>query len=176
MCSYLIKQINVLNINEETGEVYSEKTKNIKSKLWVDGKGAMIKYRNYHITLYQDMKLSDYIKDKNDLLRTYILIENIYKNTNIIYVSKDNVSPKPADIKEISIMIGLCERRTKEYIKRMIDIGIIGQIKIKIKDIEYTTYAFNPVFVNSCKYIDETLYLLFKPYVEKYCPLWIREK
>lgn len=172
----MVKQIHVVNINEDTGEVYSEKTKNIKSKLWVDGKGAMIKCRNYHVTLYQDMKLSDYIKDRGDLFKAYLLIEHIYKDTNIIYTQNDGRSPRPATLKDISEIIGVCEKRTKTYLNKMIGIGLIGEIKLKIKDIEYTTYAFNPVFVNSCKYIDDTLYLLFKPYVDKHCPAWIREK
>ena len=170
------KQIIVTKFDEETGEVYSNSQTDYKSKLWVDGKGAIIKPRNYHYTLYQDTKLCDIIKDKNDLFKTYILVEHIYKNTNIIYIKTSKTVYKPASIEDMSSILDISVRRTKEYIKRMIDIGIIARITLEIKDKEYVSYAFNPVFVNSCKYINNTLYLLFKPYIDKCCPQWIIDK
>jgi hypothetical protein len=172
----LIKCITTTRIDENTGEIISESSREYKSRLWVDGKGAKIKTKNYHCTLYQDAKLSSIINDKNDLLKTYLLIENIYKDTNIIYIQKSSRNWKPANIEDISHIIGVNTRRTKEYIKRMIDVGILSEIILKIKDIEYISYVFNPVYVNSCRYINNTLYLLFKPYVDKHCPEWIKKK
>lgn len=170
------KQVSVVKFNEDTGEVYSSNVVDYKSKLWVDGKGAMIRPREYHYTLYQNSKLCDIIEDRNDLFKTYMLIEHIYKNTNIIYVQTSKTVYKPATVEDMSNLLDISVRRTKEYLKRMSDLGIIAKLTLEIKDKEYISYAFNPVFVNSCRYINNTLYLLFKPYVDKYCPDWIIEK
>jgi hypothetical protein len=172
----LIKQVLTTKIDESTGEVVSESSKQYQYKIWVDGKGARIKTRNYHCTLYQDAKLSDVIEDKNDLLRTFILIEHIYKDTNVVYIQKSARVWRPASANDISIILDFSPRRTKEYLKRMIAIGVIAELTIDIKGTKYVSYVFNPVFANSCRYIDNTLYLLFKPYVDKHCPDWVKKK
>lgn len=172
----MIKQVLTTRIDEDTGEVLSERKNEYKSKIWQDGKGAMIKFRNYHKKLYSDIRLCDVIENKPDLLKTYILVENIYKDTNIIYYQVSKTVYRPASIDDICKIIDSCERKTKEYLKRMISLGIMAKIHLVIDDKEYFSYAFNPVFANSCKYINNTLYLLFKPYVDNYCPEWIKQK
>ena len=172
----MIKETSVIKYNEDTGEVYYSKLENSQSKLWADGKGAILKPRNYHCKIYQDVKLYDIINDKQDLLRTYILMEHIYKNTNIIYIQKSKTIFRPATIEDISTILDIRIRSTKEYINRMKEKGIIAEITTKIQNEEYTAYIFNPVYINTCKYISNQTYLLFKPYLDKYFPQWIIDK
>jgi hypothetical protein len=172
----LIKQVLTTRIDEDTGEVLSERKNEYKSKIWQDGKGAMIKFRNYHKKLYSDIRLCDVIENKPDLFKTYFLVENIYKDTNIVYCRKSKTVFKPATEKDIANMFGITEKKTKEYLSRVSKLGVIAKITVDIDNVKYISYAFNPVFVNSCKYINNTLYLLFKPYVDNYCPEWIKQK
>lgn len=172
----MIKKVSTIRYNEDTGEVYSEGIKSYKSKLWIDGKGAMLKPRTYHKKIYSDIKLSEIIKEKSDLLKTYILVDSIYKDTNTIYVRTSKNNFRPANILDISKLFGITEKKTREYLRRMIKAGIIGELVLKIKDEEYTSYVFNPIYINSSKYISNDIYILFKPYLDKYFPDWIREK
>ena len=170
---YIIKQISSISFNEDNGEVYYDCTKTYESKLWKEGKGAILKPNNYMNKMYRTNKLFEIIKNKRDLLNTYILTEYIYKDTNIIYYIDENIN-RIATIKDISTIIDLCEKRTKEYLNRMIDLGIIAEISTIIKNKKYKSYIFNPLYVNSCRYINNTTYLLFKNYLDKYFPDWIK--
>lgn len=172
----MIKKTIVTQFNETTGEIYSQKEKNSKSLLWKDGCGAILKPRNYHYKVYQDIKLSTVIENKSDLLKVYILTEYIYKNTNMIYVPTKSSSFRPANIEDLSKILNLCNSRIKKFISRMKKIGILAELVMEIKDLKYTIYVFNPVYINSCKYISNELYLLFKPFLDTYFPNWIKEK
>ena len=172
----IIKQINVTKFDEITGEVFSDTTKQSNSKLWIDGKGAIIKHKTYHKKIYSDIRLCDYISDKADLLKTYILVEYIYKNTNIIQVSANSRNIRPATDEDIANILEISTKKSREYLRRMIKKGILGELILRINDEEYKSYVFNPIFVNSCKYISNEIYLLFKPYLDKYFPQWIKDK
>lgn len=172
----MTRQISVMDFNENTGEIFFNSTKNKPYKIWKENVGAMIKCRNRHKKIYNDYKLCDIIEDKNDLLKTYILMEYIY-NDNIIYINVKNKTYKPATSLDISEILGITEKTAKEYLNRMIKRGILGKIVVELNDEnKYDSYAFNPVFVNSCKYIKKDLYLLFKDYIDKYLPDWIKQK
>jgi hypothetical protein len=172
----MIKKTIVTRFDETTGVVYSEKIQNIKSVLWKDDKGAILKPRNYHNKFYQDTKLSEIIENKSDLLKIYILTEHIYKNTNMIYVKTKNNSFRPADINDLSGILELCDERVKKFIRKMKNIGIIAELTVEIKKFKYSVFVFNPIYINSCKYISNELYLLFKPYLDEYFPEWIKDK
>jgi hypothetical protein len=38
------------------------------------------------------------------------------------------------------------------------------------------SYVFNPVFVNSCRYVSPDLYLTFQRYIDEVLPDWMRKK
>lgn len=142
-----------------------------KDILWKNNKGAILKPREYHNKIYHDIKISKLSKNKNYILYLYMLSESIYKNTNIIYI--DN---KPANINSISKFIKASTRKTKEFIKEMEEKNIIKNINIYIDNENNNVFVFNPVYINSCKYIGLELYLAFKEDLDKILPKWIIEK
>lgn len=172
----MIHQVTYAQLDEQTGEIYSYHTKSAKSSIWKENAGGMIKQRNYTVKLYKDAKISELVGDKTDTFKTYLLMENIYKDTNIIYIQKSSTIFMPATIEDIAILLDLSLRKTKEYMKRMIAIGLIAGIKVRIGNESYHAFAFNPVYVNSSKYINRELYYLFKPYLDKYFPQWVKDK
>lgn len=172
----MIKKTIITKFDENTGVIYSEQVKNTKNLLWKDDKGAILKPRNYHNKFYQDAKLSEIIENKSDLLRVYMLTEYIYKNTNMIYVKTKSNSFRPADLEDLSKILNLCERRTKEFLRKIRNMGILAELTIEIKNLKYSVFVFNPIYINSCKYISNELYLLFKPYLDEYFPDWIKDK
>lgn len=176
----MIKQTNICFIDEGTGEVISESTKSIKSAksyIYDKDKGIMVKQRSYYRKIYADTGLEQIVRDDSDLLKLYKLIGKIYKNTNIIYYQASESIYLPAGFKEISEQIlGLSLRKTKEFMKRMISLGIIGSLLVTIGECKYNAFAFNPVYVSSNKYVNKELYFLFKPYLDKYIPQWAKDR
>ena len=170
----MIKQVSAVKVDEENGEVISYSVKSYNSKLWKDGKGAILNPGKYANKVYSKTKLFQLIEDERDLINTYMLIEHIYKDTNIIYCRTDGID-SPASIINIANIIGLCPKRTKAYLHRMKNLGVIAELKLVIEQKEYISYVFNPVYVNSCRYINNTLYMLFKPYLDEYFPEWIKD-
>jgi len=73
-------------------------------------------------------------------------------------------------------MLDITPKKAREYLSRMIRIGVLGKLTVKVGDVEYSSYAFNSIFVNSTRYVNNTLYLLFKPFCDKYFPDWMKEK
>ena len=172
----MIKKTIEVRLDDSTGAVVGEAEKEYKIKSWKDNKGAMVNYNKYHIKMYKNDRLVDEINNRNDLLKTYILTEKIYKDTNIIYYKKDGVLVRPATIEDISEMIDVNTRGTKEYLKRMMDKGIIAELTIETKNTKSSSYVFNPVYVNSMRYINTFVYSLFKPDIDNYLPQEFIEK
>lgn len=172
----MIKEEHSVLVDENTGEIYREELKQNYSKLWKDGKGYMLKHRNYHIKYYEDVYLSDIITDNGDLFKTYRLVEYIFKNTNVIYNRKHGRIRSPAQIEDIAEILSISVKRARAYMTRMKDMGIIAEITLEIHKMKYKSYVFNPVYVNSCKYISNELYILFKPYLDSCIPNWAKMK
>ena len=58
----------------------------------------------------------------------------------------------------------------------MVNQGIIAKSTIEIKNEKIISYIFNPVYINSCRFINASIYFLFKPYLDKYFPEWIQKQ
>lgn len=164
-----------LTVDRETGEIIKEQEKDYYSRVWKDGKGAMIKIRNNHNKFYHDIKLSNVIKDRQDFMRVHLLAENIYKDTNIIYI-REGKNFRIADLEDISSVLELRIRSTKEFLDRMRIIGVIAELTLRIKDTVQISYVFNPMFINSSKFISNELYLLFKNHIDTSLPQWLKDK
>lgn len=172
----MIKEEHSVLVDENTGEIYREELKQNYSKLWKDGKGGMILPRNYHFKHYKNIKLRNVIRNKGDLLKTYILLEETYKNTNIIYFVTESGKTRPATIQDIADILEIKYESAQKYLNRMKDIGVIAELTIEIQKRKYKSYIFNPIYGNSYKYISNEIYLLFKPYIDQYIPDWMKRK
>lgn len=161
----------IRNVDEHTGEVLSEKQK--KYHIFDEDKGYLFKANAYQKRMYSDIKLSDYIKDRMDLLRTYILSENIYKDTNTLMVRVNTRLVRIATIEDIAKMITLSPKKTKEFLNRMKKLHIIAERIDKIGELIQVKYLLNPLFFNSKKYISADLYFLFQSSLDCYLPDWV---
>lgn len=158
--------------DKETGDIYRHRERGFY--LWSDETfGGMIKQRNYHQKHYPDRRLCEAIASKADLLRTYTLSEYIVKNTNRVG-RKD--SKGFADLAGICELLGISEKKTREYLNRIIGLGIIARITAETKGEKFISYAFNPVYINSCKYVPLELYVVFKKDMDAIIPDWMKSK
>jgi hypothetical protein len=158
-------------VDAVTGEIYSEKVEYFTNKLWKDGKGGMLMPRNGHKKIYGIVKLTDVVKDKGDRANILVLLDNIYKDTNKICAGR-----KIAGIPDIAGMLNLREDRAKRFLGRMMKIGIIAKMTVEVAGTTSVSWVFNPVFVNSCRYVSPDLYLTFQKYIDEVLPDWMRRK
>lgn len=151
-------------------------TKDFKYTIFDNEKGYLFKNRSYYFKGFKvDNRLSDKVSDFADIGRLHVLAENTYADTNMIAYYK-NKKYYPAGIKEISEMIRLCERNTKDFVKRMIDLGIMAKAIVNSNEQIDVQYYLNPLYFLSSKYLSPGLYMLFRKQLDEYLPQWVINK
>jgi len=150
--------------------------KDFKYTIFDNEKGYLFKNRSYYFKGFKvDNRLSDKVSDFADIGRLHVLAENTYADTNMIAYYK-NKKYYPAGIKEISEMIRLCERNTKDFVKRMIDLGIMAKAIVNSNEQIDIQYYLNPLYFLSSKYLNPGLYMLFRKQLDEHLPQWVINK
>lgn len=151
-------------------------TKDFKYTIFDNEKGYLFKNRSYYFKGFKvDNRLSDKVSDFADIGRLHVLAENTYADTNMIAYYK-NKKYYPAGIKEISEMIRLCERNTKDFVKRMINLGIMAKAIVNSNEQIDVQYYLNPLYFLSSKYLSPGLYMLFRKQLDEHLPQWVINK
>lgn len=158
-------------VNKDTGEIIHAKFNDFNP--FDDKKGYLFRTKNFSTKQYQDIKLSEVIKDKQDFMRMHLLAENIFKDTNTIMVRESKRKVRYAAIKDISEMIDLCERNTIQFLNRMVKLEILAEDITLVGETSVTKYVVNPLFFNSSKYISAELYFKFQVSLDYYLPDWV---
>jgi len=73
-------------------------------------------------------------------------------------------------------MIRLCERNTKDFVKRMIDLGIMAKAIVNSNEQIDVQYYLNPLYFLSSKYLSPGLYMLFRKQLDDHLPQWVIKK
>jgi len=162
----MIKREQILDNN---GKVVSEGAK--KFKIWDDEKGYLFQAKEQFVKKFSDTKLSDFVKNKLEYANLHILAENIFRDTNMIAVKTRNIA-RPADMPDISMLIGLCERRTRQFLDRTMLKGIIAKTIINTEERIETQYYLNPLFFMSNKYLSPFLFMMFREQLKPYLKEW----
>lgn len=150
-------------------------TKDFKYSVFDEEKGYLFKYNAYYIKGFQGIKLSNVIKSKADYANMHLLAENLYKDTNMIAVYR-NKKYYPATPEDMANMLGMSYRRFKEFLERMINLGLIAKVTVNTYDTVQDQYYVNPLYFSTSKYLSYSLYMLFREYLDEYLPLWVIRK
>jgi hypothetical protein len=150
--------------------------KNISIVLFDNQKGYMFRGKNLYVKQYQDIKLSDVVSNLDDYCKIHLLAENIYKDTNCIAVRVSQRKVRMADIEDISKIVNLSIRRTKDFLTRVKKLHIIAERTDSIGNIVSAKYVFNPLFFNTSKYLSAELYFLFQESIDCYLPTWVTKR
>lgn len=173
MINIAIKR-RVVDVDTDTGQVYKDTT--VTFTYFKPGKGYLFRVKKNGVKTFADVKLSEQVKDRSDFLRCHLLAEHIYKDTNMIAVRVNSREIRPADIEDISNIITLSIKKTKEFLNRMRKLHIIAEREDKIGDLISIKYYFNPLFFCSGKYLSPDLYFLFRDSLDCYLPKWAINK
>lgn len=160
----------VRNINQETGRVYSEKKQFIEDVFTEEGyrvppRKAGVKMFN-NLPLPKDMTYPEKGR-MGDLAKHMISITNM-----LGYRSGGNIFPYTGN--HIVNLVGLSPKRGKQFLKKMIDLGVMQTNTRKYGGIESTEYYINPIYFFAGKRISFNLYLLFREHLDPILPLWVK--
>lgn len=156
-------------ILDKHGKIVSEGARTFK--IWDDEKGYLFEAKNQFVKSYPGRKLSEFVTNKADYANLHILAENIFKDTNMIAVKTRNIA-RPAEIADIGKLIGLCERRARQFIDRMMQKGIIAKATVNTEERIEAQYYFNPLFFMSSKYLSPQLFMMFREQLRPYLKEW----
>lgn len=160
-------------IDENTGEVKVSQ----KSRFEVfDESGYLLWAKKYSNRQFHDVKLSDVIGTGEDFRRVYVLAEYLYKDTNTIMVRKGKTKICVADLEDVSKIVGLNIRRTKEFISRMVIKQVMARRIDTVGDTTSEKFLLNPLFFFCGKRLSADLYFLFQRSLDCYLPGWVRSK
>lgn len=165
----VITMIQKRQILDKNNRVVSEGSRQFK--IWDDEKGYLFEAKNQFVKSFPGRKLSEFINNKNDFANLHVLAENIFKDTNMIGVRTKNIA-RPADIQDIGKLIGLCERRTRQFIDRMMQKGVIAKATVNTEERIEVHYYFNPLFFMSSKYLSPHLFMMFREQLKPYLKGW----
>ncbi len=166
--------------NGQTGEAWDAGSKHIDV---FNDDGFLLRSKQYNRKQFFDICLSDVVGKGKDFKRVHILGENLYEETNVIMVMESTRKALIADIEDISNMIGLNPRSTREFMARMAKAHVIGK-KVdkvnKVGNIVTEMFLLNPLFFY-VERLTPDLYFLFKesldcylsPYAKRKFHLWI---
>lgn len=152
-------------IDTDTGEELGNKKRKIEI---FNEEGLLFWANKYFVKQFSEISLSEHIGTGEDFRRVHILAEKIYKSTNTISVRESTRKVRPADIEDISKMVKLNIRRTKEFLNRMILKQVIAVRIDKVGDIVSEKYVLNPIFFFSAKRLSPDLYFLFQESLDCY--------
>jgi hypothetical protein len=138
--------------------------------------GYLLWAKKYSRKQFHDIKLSDIIGNGEDFRRIYILAEELYKDTNTIMIRVNNRYVRVADIEDISKMIGLNIRRTKEFVARMVAKQVMARRIDNVGGIVSERFLLNPLFFFCGKRLSADLYFLFQQSLDAYLPKWVIRK
>lgn len=139
-------------------------------------KGYLFRAKNNFVKVFEDIKLSEIIKDKKDFMQCHILAENIYRDTNMIAFRVNARRIRAADIEDISIILDISYRKAREFLNRMKKLHIIAERVDQIGDTVSSKYYFNPLYFCSKKYLAPDLYFLFQESLDCYLKPWVIAK
>lgn len=167
----MIKQTNT--IDETTGEILKREIRFI-SAAFDEEKGYLFWVRKSFAKSFQEI---DFPKEMNyaERGRMVTLAKRIWSNTNMLgYRGHGGV--RPYDTDKIGELIGLKPRQAKRFMDKMISLGIIAKVDVRVEGKRETHYYVNPLYFFSSNRLPLNLYLIFRKQLDPHLPSWVKQR
>ena len=157
----------VVIVNPRNGEIFEKKS--LVDLQFDDDDGYLFKPNQLTIRQFKEGKPNENLswqdRGRIDELKYHML-----KNQFLMYKSGNRLCP--LRVKEIGKLVGLCDKKAKEFLKKIIQYGVIKEVII-----DGTTYfAMNPLYAMKTKRITLTTYMIFHKELENVLPDWVNKK
>jgi hypothetical protein len=160
-------------IDDQTGEIVGQKSRYVGNRFDPE-KGYLFRNQAGGFSQFYDVSFPPGMTDM-EIGRMTRLAKKMYGKTNLIGY-RGNGGIRPYDIDGMARIIGLERRQTYNFIKKMINLGVMAKVKVESRGrVDYQFYI-NPLYYNSSNRIPLNLYLLFRQQLDPYIPIWARKK
>lgn len=162
----------IKNIDQSSGEILSEKKKIIEEMF--NDEGYRVPTHKLGAKLFADVPFPETMSD-SEIGKVARLAKIMVASSNMLgYRSHGGILPYTE--KQIIKIIGLSDKRGKEFMKKMIGLGVMQLNTRKVGDVVSEEYYINPAYFFAGKRISLNLYILFREHLDKILPPWVKKE
>jgi hypothetical protein len=137
-------------------------------------KGYLFWNQKQHCKVFPNIEYPGEMTD-GEIGKLARLARHIYRDSNILaYRSRGGV--KPHTIESMSMILGVKPKHCKEYISKMISLGVMAKSDFIFCDERAVFYFISPLYYFSGKRINNTLYVLFQKQLDPYLQDWVKDR
>lgn len=140
------------------GEVFSEKE--IKMPDRFNDEGYLVPYNKRGSKMFADIPFPERMNDA-EIGRTARLAKLMVSTSNMLGY-RTGMGIKPYTESQLIDLVKLSPYRGKEYISKMVNVGMMQRTKRIVGDVESEEFYINPAFFFAGKRLSLNLYLLFR--------------
>ncbi len=160
----------VKNVNPDTGEIYSDKRTLIEDILTDDG--YKVPPHKLGAKTFADIQYPKAMTD-SEIGKMARLSKLMIANANMLgYRTGRGI--KPYSEAQLIDIVKMSRFRGKEFIAKMIGLGVMQINKRIVGDVESEEYYINPAYFFAGRRISLNLYLLFREHLDEVLPEWVR--
>jgi len=166
-----LKMLQVIrNVNEKTGEVLSQKEKYVPDA--INEEGYRVPSHKAGAKLFADVQFPREMTDA-EIGKMARLAKLMIADSNMLgYRTKGGI--KAYTREQIIEVIGLSDRRGREFIGKMLRLKVMQVCTRKYGDAEQEEFYINPAYFFAGRRISLNLYLLFREALDPILPAWVR--
>lgn len=159
-------------INRDTGEVLKSSTHPI-APMFDEEKGYLFWPRKSFMKSYLDVDFPKEMSFK-EIGQMTALAKKMCPKTNMLGY-RGNGGTRPYNVDKIGAVIGLKPSQSYSFVRKMIRLGIMAEVKIKTGGKVEVQYYVNPMHYFSGTRIPLNLYLLFHKQLDQHIPGYAQE-
>lgn len=162
-----------IRFDETTGQIYHSSERKI-SAAFDEEKGYLFWARKNFSKQFQGINFPKEMT-MQEIGQMTVLAKKIWSNTNMLGY-RGNGGIKPMNISHIAKTICLKDRQTRNFLNKMIKLGVIARVDIETDDRKETQFYINPLYFFSSSRLPLNLYLIFRESLDQHLPEWVIER
>lgn len=160
-------------INTKTGEVLDKRIYPI-APVFDEEKGYLFWPRKSFAKSFLDIDFPKELSFK-EIGQMTTLAKKMCPKTNMLGY-RGSGGARPYNVDKIGAVIGLKSSQSYSFIRKMIRLGLMAEVKIKSGGSVETQYYINPIYFFSGNRISLNLYLIFHHHLDRHLPGWVVHK
>jgi hypothetical protein len=159
--------------NRLTGEILKSTVHPI-APMFDEEKGYLFWPRKSFMKSFLDIEFPKEMSFK-ELGQMTALAKKMCPKTNMLGY-RGNGGTRPYNVDKIGAVIGLKPSQSYTFVRKMIQLGVMAQVKIKTKNSVEVQYYVNPMYYFSGNRLNLNLYLLFHKQLDEHIPPYAKEE
>ncbi len=160
-------------VNRVTGEILKDNVFPI-APVFDEEKGYLFWPRKSFSKCFIDIEFPKEMSFK-EIGQMTTLAKKMCPKTNMLGY-RGNGGTRPYNVDKIGSVIGTKPSQSYSFVRKMIRLGIMAEVKIRTSDSTEVQYYVNPIHFFSGNRISLNLYLIFHKQLDKHLPGWVKEE